>query len=46
MNALPDGQLFWVIQNGSPGTGMLAFKGLKDEQIWQIILYIRELAGQ
>jgi len=39
-----DGQLFWIIKNGSPGTGMLSYKGLKDEQIWQIILHLRQLA--
>ena len=44
INGVADGQLFWIIKNGSPGTGMMAFKGLKDEQIWQIILYVRELA--
>jgi mono/diheme cytochrome c family protein len=43
IKGVPDGQLFWIIKNGSPGTGMLAFKGLKDEQIWQILLYVRQL---
>lgn len=44
MKDIPDGQLFWVIQNGSPETGMPPFQGLQDEQIWQLILYIRSLA--
>lgn len=44
INGVNDGQLFWIIKNGSPGTGMLAYKGLKDEKIWQIVLFIRELA--
>lgn len=44
MRDLPDGQLFWVIKNGSPGTGMMAFGGLPDEQVWQLIHYIRSLA--
>jgi mono/diheme cytochrome c family protein len=44
MSNLPDGQLFWVIKNGSPGTGMMAFTGLPDEQVWQLIQYIRTLA--
>lgn len=44
INGVPDGQLFWIIKNGSPGTGMLAFGGLQDDEIWQIVLYIRELA--
>jgi len=44
MKKISDGQLFWIIKNGSPGTGMAAFKSLKDKQIWQLILYIRTLA--
>lgn len=44
MNDLSDGQLFWVIKKGSPGTGMMAFAGLPDEQVWQLIQYIRTLA--
>ncbi len=44
MKDIPDGQLFWVIQNGSPNTGMPPFQGLQDEQIWQLILFIRSLA--
>ena len=41
---VPDGQLFWIIRNGSPGTGMPAFKKLEDDEIWQLILYLRKLA--
>lgn len=44
MKGLPDGQLFWIIKNGSPGTGMMSFAGLPDEQVWQLIHYIRSLA--
>jgi mono/diheme cytochrome c family protein len=44
MREIPDGQLFWIIKNGSPGTGMMAFSGLPDEQVWQLIHYIRSLA--
>lgn len=44
IKGVPDGQLFWVIQSGSPGTGMLSYKRMKDEQIWQMVLYIRQLA--
>jgi mono/diheme cytochrome c family protein len=44
MKHLPDGQLFWIIKNGSPGTGMMSFAGLPDEQVWQLIHYIRSLA--
>jgi cytochrome c553 len=43
MKPIPDGQLFWIIQNGSPNTGMPPFQSLQDEQIWQLILYLRSL---
>jgi hypothetical protein len=39
-----DGRFFWTIKKGSHGTGMLPYKSLKDEEIWEIILYIRHLA--
>jgi len=41
VSGLPDGQLFWVIKNGSTGTSMPAFDKLTDEQIWQITMYLR-----
>ena len=41
LQEIPDGQLFWIIRNGSPDTGMPAYKKLTDAQIWQIILYLR-----
>ena len=44
MKNLPDGQLFWIIKNGSPGTGMMSFAAMPDEQVWQLIHYIRSLA--
>jgi mono/diheme cytochrome c family protein len=44
MKDIADGQLFWVIQNGSPDTGMPPFQDLQEEQIWQLILFIRSLA--
>ena len=43
MNDIQDGQLFWIIKNGSPGTGMLSFAGLPDDEVWQLIHYIRSL---
>ncbi len=43
MDAIPDGQLFWVIRNGSPATGMLSHPELSDEETWQVVRYIREL---
>ncbi|MEK9628275.1 MAG: c-type cytochrome [Nitrospinota bacterium] len=42
MEDLSDGQLFWIIQNGSKGTAMPAHKfSINKEQTWQLILYIR-----
>ena len=46
MSNLPDGQLFWIIKNGSAGTPMPAFKNLHDEQIWQLIHYIRHFSKE
>jgi len=45
MDNISDGQMFWVVKNGSPGTGMVAYKSLSDKQIWQIILYLRTLTN-
>ena len=44
MKDISDGQLFWIIKKGSIGTGMMAFSGMPDNQIWQLIQYIRTLA--
>lgn len=43
LDEIPDGQLFWIIQSGSPDTSMPAYKKLSDRQIWRIILYLRTL---
>ena len=45
IDEIPDGQLFWVIENGSPGTNMVGFKQLSEQQIWQLVSYIRQLAN-
>lgn len=44
MNEISDGQMFGVIKNGSTGTAMPAFQSLKDNEIWQLVLYIREFS--
>ena len=44
MESIPDGQLFWIIKNGSEGTGMPAFADLSDDQVWQLIHYIRQFS--
>jgi mono/diheme cytochrome c family protein len=44
VNGIPDGQLFWIIRYGSPGTSMPPHKDLSDEQVWQVVAYLRRLA--
>lgn len=45
MKNISDGQMVWIIRNGSKGTAMPAHKfSLTDKEIWQLILYIREFA--
>jgi mono/diheme cytochrome c family protein len=40
-----EGELFWVIKYGSPGTGMVGFgQVLSDEEIWSLIQYERTFA--
>lgn len=42
-----DGQVFEWIKNGKPGTAMPAFGDqLSEEEIWQVITYLRELYRQ
>jgi mono/diheme cytochrome c family protein len=41
MKSVSPGQMFWIIKNGSKGTGMMAHgKTLKDKQIWDVVKYI------
>jgi mono/diheme cytochrome c family protein len=44
INGVPDGQLFWVIRFGSPNTQMPDHPKLSDEQVWQLVTFIRQLA--
>ncbi len=44
MQGISDGQLFWIIKNGSPGTGMPAYRDLSETQVWQMIHFIRQFA--
>jgi mono/diheme cytochrome c family protein len=44
VNGIPDGQLFWIIRFGSPGTAMPSHEEFSDEQIWQLVHYLRKLA--
>ena len=45
VDGIPDGQLHWIIKNGSPGTAMPSFAYFEDEEIWQLVLYLRSLSG-
>lgn len=41
-----DGEVFWAIKHGSPGTAMVAFGSfLSDNEIWTLIQYARTFAG-
>jgi len=41
-----EGEIFWVIKYGSPGTAMIPFGGLlSDEEIWTVMQYERSFAG-
>ena len=43
-NTVGDDYLFWRISEGKPGTAMVAWKGmLNEDQIWKIISFIRTL---
>ena len=41
--ARTDGELFWILKNGSPGTDMASFVPLvlTEEQAWHVVLYVR-----
>lgn len=44
VQAYSDGQLHWIIENGVSPSGMPASKGVfRDEEIWQLVLYVRNL---
>ncbi|MDT7042392.1 c-type cytochrome [Candidatus Nitronereus thalassa] len=38
-----DGELFWILKNGSPGTDMASFVPLvlTEEEAWHVLLYVR-----
>lgn len=41
--ARTDGELFWILKNGSPGTDMASFVPLilTEEEAWHVVLYVR-----
>ena len=44
--ARTDGELFWILKNGSPGTDMAPFIPLvlTEEEAWQVLLYVRSFS--
>lgn len=42
-----EGEMFWVVKNGSAGTGMISYNPamITDEEAWQVIAYERSLGG-
>ncbi len=44
IRGIPDGHLFWIVRFGSPDTSMPPHTRLTDEQVWQVVLYLRRLA--
>lgn len=44
VNGIPDGQIFWIVRFGSPGTSMPPHPGLTDEQVWKLVGWLRQLA--
>lgn len=43
-----DGELFWILKNGSPGTDMASFVPLvlTEEEAWLVLLYVRSFGKQ
>ena len=41
--ARTDGELIWILKNGSPGTDMASFVPLvlTEEEAWHVLLYVR-----
>ncbi len=46
--ARTDGELFWILKNGSPGTDMASFVPLvlTEEEAWHVLLYVRSFNGK
>jgi len=43
-----DGELFWILKNGSPGTDMASFVPLvlSEEEAWYVLLYVRAFGNE
>jgi len=45
LRAHADGEIYWVIANGIPSSGMPTFAALSDTARWQIVAFVRTLGG-
>ena len=45
--ARSDGEIFWILKNGSPGTDMASFVPLvlTEEEAWHVLLYVRSFGN-
>ena len=45
--ARTDGELFWILKNGSPGTDMASFVPLvlTEDEAWHVLLYVRSFGN-
>ena len=41
-----DGDIFWILKNGSRNHGMPAWRSLGDTDLWQLVAYLRSLPPQ
>ena len=43
-----DGELFWIIKHGSPGTGMVSLNpsAINDDETWKVIAYERSFCAK
>ncbi len=46
--ARTDGELFWILKNGSPGTDMASFVPLvlSEQEAWYVLLYVRAFGNK
>lgn len=43
IQSAPPGVIFWAIRNGRLRKGMPSWSGLPDQQLWQIVTYLKTL---
>ena len=46
MRETTDGELFWLLRNGSLGAGMPAWSKLPEGERWQLVRYLRTLTPE